>query len=71
MNEIDETETDDELGRGRRRKKTRNRQYYNEETINPMIQLEVKERDEEDNIMASVTAYILTQYNLKQGFENF
>ena len=36
-----------------------------------MIKSEVKERDKEDNIMASVTEFILTRYNLKQGFEKF
>ena len=64
VNELNETEAADELGRGRRRK-TRNRQYYNEQTINTLIKSEVKERNEEENIMALVTEYILTQYNLK------
>ena len=36
-----------------------------------MNESKAKERDEEEDIMASVTEYILTQYNLKQGFEKF
>ena len=47
-----------------------------------MVESEVAERDEkknknegerhgEDEIMATVTEYILTQYNLKWGFEKF
>jgi len=62
VDETYETPTNIELGKGRRRK-IKNRRYYNEETINTMVELKTKKRDEEESTDLQHGCIVTIGYN--------
>ena len=81
MENRNQDEEEDDLGRGKRRK-SRNPRYFNSDTVNALMsddnQRNIKANDEqepqdaiENNETPLIFEYVLTQYSLKQGLMKY